>query len=96
MLGVLGIAIIQKSFVMLNIYVAFEESSLMFYGNRGAEALELLERVIGGVEDYNAEVQDVDIEYDLVMLHDLRDRIAAQGIVLPPQFAPQPDPWPCD
>jgi Ca-activated chloride channel family protein len=90
------LSIIQKSFVMLNIYVAFEETSRLFYGNQGAEALELLEHVIDGVEDFNAEVQDVDIEYDLEMLHDLRDLVAAQGIVLPTDFVEQQDPWPAD
>ena len=90
------LSIVQKSFVMLNIYVAFEETSRLFYSNQGAEALELLEHVIDGVEDYNAEVEDVDIEYDLQMLHDLRDLVAAQGIELPPTFVPQQNPWPVD
>jgi Ca-activated chloride channel family protein len=90
------LSIVQKSFVMLNIYVAFEETSRLFYGNQGAEALELLEHVIDGVEDYNAEVQDVDIEYDLQMLHDLRDLVAAQGIQLPSDFVEQQNPWPVD
>jgi hypothetical protein len=81
---------------MLNIYVAFEETSRLFYGNPGAEALERLEHVIDCVEDYNAEVQDVDIEYDLQMLHDLRDLVAAQGIQLPSDFVEQQNPWPVD
>ncbi|MDH5670905.1 MAG: VWA domain-containing protein [Myxococcales bacterium] len=90
------LAIIQKSFVMLNIYVAFEEASMLFYAGGPAEARGLLERVIAAVEDYNAEVNDIDIEYDLQMLIDMRDLMAAQGIELPGDFEVPADPWPAD
>jgi Ca-activated chloride channel family protein len=90
------LSIIHKSFVMLNIYVAFEEASLLFYQNDGASALELLENVIAGVTDYNQEVQDVDIDYDLMMLQDMRALIAQNGIQLPSDFVVPENPWPVD
>lgn len=87
--------IVQKSFVMLNIYVAFETASANYYSGEPTAALEVVERVIAGVEDYNNEVADTDIEYDLVMLRDLRALLASE--VMPVAPAPLPeDPWPAD
>ena len=71
------LSIIQKSFVMLNVYVAFEMASTAFHSGEPEEALQVVERVIAGVEDYNDEVQDTDMDYDLVMLRDLRDLLVA-------------------
>ena len=91
------ISIIQKSFVMLNIYVGFELASEMFYSDEGASALEMLDRLSAAVEDYNEEVQDVDIEFDLQLLQDVRALIAAQGITLGERAVPLvDDPWPAD
>jgi Ca-activated chloride channel family protein len=86
--------IVQKSFVMLNIFVAFEMAAVSYYSGEPDAAHDVLERVIAGVEDYNDEVGDTDIDYDLVMLRDLRDLIAAE-IAPPPAEIPD-DPWPAD
>lgn len=88
------LSIIQKSFVMLNIYVAFETASTSYYSGERGEALETIERVLAGVEDYNDEVGDTDIDYDLMMLRDLRDLIRRE-ISPPPTQIPE-DPWPAD
>lgn len=89
------LAIIHKSFVMLNVFVAFEMATTSYYQGEVEAALEVIERVIAGVEDYNAEVQDTDIDYDLVMLHDLRDLLASE-IPAPPVVEIVDDPWPAD
>jgi len=88
------LSIIQKSFVMLNIYVAFEMASTEYYSGDLAAALEVLERVLAGVGDYNAEVDDTDITYDLMMLRDLRNLIASE--IPPPVVEVPADPWPAD
>ena len=90
------LSIIQKSFVMLNIYVAFEEASTLFHSGDPAEARAVLESVIAAVEDYNEEVGDIDIEFDLEMLADMRDLMSEQGVQLPGDFAVPVDPWPAD
>jgi Ca-activated chloride channel family protein len=90
------LSIIQKSFVMLNIYVTFEEASTLFHAGDPAGARAALERVIAGVEDYNEEVQDLDIDYDLQMLEDMRDLMVEQGVQLPGEFEVPVDPWPAD
>jgi Ca-activated chloride channel family protein len=90
------LSIIQKSFVMLNIYVTFEEASMLFHAGDPAGARAALERVIAGVEDYNEEVQDLDIEFDLQMLSDMRDLMVEQGVQLPGEFEVPVDPWPAD
>jgi Ca-activated chloride channel family protein len=86
--------IVQKSFVMLNIFVAFEMASASYYSGEPEAALSVVERVIAGVEDYNDEVGDTDIEYDLVMLRDLRDLITEE--ITPPEVELPEDPWPAD
>jgi Ca-activated chloride channel family protein len=91
------VSIIHKSFVMLNIYVGFELASEMFYGDEGAGAITMLDNLMAAVEDYNEEIQDVDIDFDLQLLQDVRDLIAAQGLTLPDRTVPlNDDPWPVD
>jgi Ca-activated chloride channel family protein len=88
------LSIIQKSFVMLNIYVAFEMATVDYYARNLTSAVQVLDRVIAGVEDYNEEVQDTDMDYNLEMLNDLRDLILNE--VDPPPPPDVEDPWPAD
>ena len=91
------LSIIHKSFVMLNIYVGLEQASEMFYSDEGAAALTMLDNLIAAVEDYNEEIEDIDIEFDLQLLRDVRALIASQGLTLPDREVPLlDDPWPVD
>ncbi|MDD9941778.1 MAG: VWA domain-containing protein [Myxococcales bacterium] len=91
------IPIIQKSFVMLNILVAFEMASEMHYAGANEMAVGDLNQIIAAVEDYNEEIQDVDMDYDLEMLRDLRDLIETHiPRPEPPPVQVRADPWPCD
>ncbi len=93
--------IVQKSFVMLNMYVGIEEACAEFHAaapnsQRMTDAIEALGNLILAVEDYNEEVADKDIELDLDMLRQLRDVMIQNGVVPPVNPAPPTDPWPAD
>jgi Ca-activated chloride channel family protein len=91
-----SIAVTQKNFVMLNIYVGMEMAIRAFHEGRAGEfTISALDNLIAAVEDYNAEVQDTDIALDLVMLRQLRANLIAQGI-FDPQMPVAPDAWPAD
>lgn len=91
------VGIIQKSFVMLNIFVALEIAVEMYHGGAHAQAVEDLTHLIAAVEDYNEELQDVDMDYDLVLLRDLRALIESEiARANPPPVVIREDPWPCD
>jgi len=91
---------VQKSFVMLNIYVGIERACGAFHGSGGglpqpSEAIAELDRLIAAVEDYNVEVADTDIASDLELLNQLR-QVMLQSIA-PPEPTPIPqNPWPAD
>ena len=90
------VPIIQKSFVMLNIYTALEMASTAYYMGQLQAAVDGLDHVIEAVVDYNEEIGDVDIMYDLEMMRDLRELIRGQIPVPQPPPPPAADPWPCD
>ena len=50
---------------MLNIFVGFQMASDAFYSGEGEAAVEMMERLLAAVEDYNEEIADVDMEYDI-------------------------------
>ncbi len=90
------VASVQKSFVMLNIFVGMEMACEDFHSGRaGFETIAALDNLIAAVEDYNEEVDDLDIELDLELLDMLRDNLVRSGV--PEQeFVPRDDPWPAD
>lgn len=90
--------IIQKSFVMLNIFVAMKMATQAFYQRGDAVSeIEIIENLIVAVEDYNEEIGDVDMEYDLALLRQLVQVLLDNGAVpLPPEWEPPADPWPAD
>ena len=92
------IAIVQKSFVMLNIYAAFEMAADAFYRFDEAEVeVEMLEGLLSALRDYNEELEDVDIEYDIALVEQFIDVLLANGaVLLPPEWEEPEDPWPCD
>lgn len=65
----------------------------------GAAAVNIdqLEGLILAVEDYNEEIGDVDMEFDIALLRQLIDVLEANGAnPPPPTWEPAPDPWPAD
>jgi Ca-activated chloride channel family protein len=94
------VAIVQKGFVMLNVYAGIERACGAFHGAGGglpspAEAVTELDRLIAAVDDYNEEIADTDIEYDLELLRELRRVMLLH--VAPPAPTPLPsNPWPAD
>jgi hypothetical protein len=91
------ISTIQKSFVMLNIYVGIEQAVLSFYSaEANAATIARLDTLIASVLDYNEEIEDTDIEFDLDLLRDLRTNLMANGVPSgePPELPD--DPWPAD
>lgn len=88
-------ATVQKSFVMLNIYVGIENACTDFHDGNHAEVIGRLDRLIAAATDYNEEVADEDIAADIELLGKLRSVLIANGV--PDPSAPIPeDPWPAD
>ncbi|MFT6398594.1 MAG: Ca-activated chloride channel family protein [Bradymonadia bacterium] len=92
------ISIIQKSFVMLNIYAAFEMSTDAFYRFGEAEfEVEMLQGLLSALYDYNEEIEDTDIAYDIALLEQFISVLLDNGAVpLPPEWEEPENPWPCD
>jgi Ca-activated chloride channel family protein len=86
----------HKTFVMLNIYMAIEEACLRFHQGNGTASIEAIMRVIAAVEDYNDEVEDVDMDYDLALLEQFMDVLEANGATPPANIDLPADPWPLD
>ncbi len=90
------VSIIQKSFVVLNIFVGMQMAVDLFHDGRGVEGIEILLRLLAAVDDYNEEVQDVDIDFDVALVMRLIEVMQNNGAVEPPPFDGPEDPWPCD
>jgi Ca-activated chloride channel family protein len=90
-------AAIQKSFVMLNVFVGMEAAIAAFH-TRSADAgtIAELDNLIDAVQDYNDEVGDADIDADLELLAMLRQNLIAAGIGAPRERERAGDPWPAD
>ena len=88
--------VIQKSFVMLNIYIGIETACRLFHLCESSEAIGVLESLIAAVEDFNEEVQDVDMDYDLQLMSDLIEVIELNGGEQPDEWDLPEDPWPAD
>jgi hypothetical protein len=89
-------AAIQKSFVMLNVFVGMERVVTDFHSNRAsARTLNQLDNLIAAVSDYNEEVGDKDLELDLDLL-DLLRRNLVRGGVPDARAGVSADPWPAD
>jgi hypothetical protein len=91
------IAVVQKSFVMLNIYVGIEIAVRAFHQNQDATGAVLgIKRLIAAVRDYNEEIQDTDIQYDIELLERLMQVMFDNGIAPPPEPPVPANPWPAD
>ena len=89
-------AAVQKSFVMLNIFVGMERAILEFHARSfSARTIAELDNLIAAVSDYNEEIEDKDIELDLELLDRLRANLVRNGV--PDSRAGVPtNPWPAD
>ena len=91
------IGVVQKSFVMLNIFVGLERAVTDFHASSDAsEAIGDLERLLAAVVDYNEEIEDTDMEYDIELMEDLRDVMLENGTPEPEIIEIDDDPWPAD
>ena len=91
-----SLAAVQKSFVMLNIFVGMQSAVTAFEeGRANAATIAELDNLIFAVEDYNDEIRDVDIALDLELLDMLRENLLRGGV---PESSvpPADDPWPAD
>jgi Ca-activated chloride channel homolog len=99
------IAIVQKSFVMLNIYVGIDRAVTEFHRTGRpigdvSRAVGQLDRLIASVEDYNQELEggqgDTDMKFDLELLRKLRAVMIANAVPEPTENDIPDDPWPAD
>jgi Ca-activated chloride channel family protein len=88
--------IVTKSFVMLNIFVGMQQAAAEFHDGRPTDGLAIIERLLAAVIDYNEEVDDTDIEFDIELLGQMRDVMIALNTPPPPPEAVPEDPWPAD
>ncbi|MCA9546403.1 MAG: VWA domain-containing protein, partial [Myxococcales bacterium] len=94
-------AIVEKSFVMLNIYVGLVMAVDQFHYERDpAGAIGMLERLIAAVEDYedsaNEGEGDVDMQLDVELMQQVIEVMLANGGRRPAENDIPEDPWPCD
>lgn len=89
-------AIAQKTFVMLNLYMGIEEACARFHLGDEDEAIAALELLLAATRDYNEEIGDVDIEYDIALVEQLVDVMEDAGGSLPEDIEWSDDPWPAD
>jgi Ca-activated chloride channel family protein len=90
------VSIIQKSFVMLNVYVGMEEAIRSFWRGSRSEILGNLKRLAAAVDDYNEEVKDLDIAADRQLLEQLMQVLRRNGVVDPAEVRIPANPWPAD
>ena len=64
---------------MLNIYLAFQRACQMFHAGAAEEAIGVLQRLIAAVEDFNAEITDTDMDYDIALMEQLIEVMEANG-----------------
>lgn len=93
--------IVEKSFVMLNIYVGMVMASEAFHVERApAAAIGILQRVVAAAADYedsaNDGAGDVDIALDIELMLDFIRVIEANGGRPPVESDIPEDPWPAD
>ncbi len=87
---------VEKSFVMLNIYVGFQMAATRAESGDDTTALGVLEALRGSVEAWLVENPDADIEDDLLYIQLFIDNLQerAQGALMPNPVPPEP--WPAD
>jgi Ca-activated chloride channel family protein len=91
------VPVVQKSFVMMNIYTAIEDASRNFHIGDRRMILANLKRLREAVVDYNEEIADQDMVADIALLDELMRVLRANGVTDPAEAPPpRPNPWPAD
>jgi len=97
--GYFGDFAVEKSFVMLNIYVAFQMAATRASVGDDRSAMTVLMSLAQNVEDWLADNPDYDIEDDLVYVRLFIENLQARGdagTLEPESLPPAPEPWPHD
>lgn len=90
--------VVTKSFIMLNIYAGIEGAVAAFNETPGEASVARAQLVslLAALQDYNEEVQDTDIEFDIDLVQQFID-VMQDNRVPPPQVVDIPaNPWPRD
>ncbi len=87
---------VEKSFVMLNIYMGFEMAAQRVVGGNAASALNLLRGLERNVVVWLEQYPDFDIEDDLTYIRLFIENLRARGADLDPETPEPPEPWPQD
>ena len=92
---------VEKSFVMLNIFQALARACDLVHQDHAPDrAVGLLTRVIAAVADYELTANngegDVDMQFDIELMVQLRDVILGQGGQEPDNLDVPEDPWPAN
>jgi Ca-activated chloride channel family protein len=92
------LSVVQKSFVMLNIYVGIENAVAAFYENGldPSQSIAELESLLAALRDYNEEVADTDIEFDIGLVEQLILVMVQNDVPEPNEVDIPEDPWPSD
>jgi Ca-activated chloride channel family protein len=94
------VSVVTKSFVMLNVFVGLEQAVAAYYENAmdPTQSIADLAALLAALDDYNEEVQDTDIEYDIALVEQMVDVMIANSVPEPtPELLSIPDdPWPAD
>ncbi len=92
------VEVVTKSFVMLNIFAGMEIAVAAFHENGGdaTQSIAQLENLLAALEDYNEEVQDTDIDFDMALVRQLIDVMIINDVQPPPPAPPPLNPWPAD
>jgi Ca-activated chloride channel family protein len=91
------IEVVQKSFVMLNLYVGIEQACSMYHEfGETRENVDMLRRLLAAVRDYNEEIEDPDIEFDIELVEGLVSVLETLGQPQPEPDDIPTDPWPAD
>lgn len=88
-------ASVEKSFVMLNIFMGFKMAALRAQGGDDLGAINLLNALAANVQIWLEQNPDADIEDDLFYIDLFRTNIH-QRTPQEPQPNPPPEPWPYD
>lgn len=94
------VGVVTKSFVMLNVFVGIEQAVAAYHEDvmNPTQSIAELTALLAALDDYNEEVQDVDIEYDIALVEQLIDVMLDNSVPAPdPTLVVIPDdPWPAD
>lgn len=87
-------ATVEKAFVMLNIYMAFEMATERASDGALSDALKILNAIAPNVADWLSDHEDADIEADYELIERFIDNLIDYGAAAsPPSAAPLPEPW---